>query len=201
MATETTEHTDPNPTPQTFFPFTTTPFRGWGREHNFRGGCGGPCLPWIPWLTRGGVEGPRIVPSVTCPEIPGRTQSLPSRPSRHSNRLPGTRPDPRGIQPCIEVRYRGRNDQVQPLDQRGHSFPRPVDLPRVSSRDRPEIDLVAWSGGVTQNTVASWVQGKERASLVASACRPSRDGPVCYIGRPPVGRVTRFQSTDNRSSR
>ncbi len=34
---------------------------GWGRG------------PWIPWLIQGGVEGSRIVPSITCPEIPGRT--------------------------------------------------------------------------------------------------------------------------------
>ena len=44
---------------------------GWGRG------------PWIPWLIRGGMEGSRIVPSITCPEIPGRTpQNTPNPPNR-----------------------------------------------------------------------------------------------------------------------
>ncbi len=41
MATEPTEPTESNLTPKLFFPFTPTPFRGGGREHNFRGGAAG----------------------------------------------------------------------------------------------------------------------------------------------------------------
>ncbi len=41
MATETTEHTEPNPTPKAYiFPFTSTPFWGWGGP-NFPGGAAG----------------------------------------------------------------------------------------------------------------------------------------------------------------
>ncbi len=46
-------------------------------KRNSRGGQGGfRVFLWIPWLIRGGVEGPRIVPSITCPEIPGRTERI-----------------------------------------------------------------------------------------------------------------------------
>ncbi len=75
-----TEPTEPNPTPKLFFPFTPTPFRGGGKATQLPGrGCGGPCFPL---LIQGGVEGPRIVPSITCPEIPGRTKNNHRRDSR-----------------------------------------------------------------------------------------------------------------------
>ena len=54
MATENTESTDPNRTAKTFSPSPLHLF-GAGEQHNFRDG----------------VEGSRIVPSVTYPEIFG----------------------------------------------------------------------------------------------------------------------------------
>ncbi len=51
---------------------------GEGRGTQLPGrGCGGPRFQWH---IRGGVEGSRIVPSITCPEIPGRTFRWPFRP-------------------------------------------------------------------------------------------------------------------------
>ncbi len=61
----------PQPNPQdTFFPFTTPPFRGRGGTQLPGRGCGGPCFPCFPWLIRGGMEGSRIVPSITHHAIP-----------------------------------------------------------------------------------------------------------------------------------
>ena len=68
----------PQPNPQeTFFPFTPT-FSGDGGEHNFLGGAAG-VRAFCGFRGSSGVgwEGLRIVPSITCPEIPGRTIKLP----------------------------------------------------------------------------------------------------------------------------
>ncbi len=48
-------------------------FGGGGGTQLPERGCGGPCFPCFPWLIQGGVEGSRIVPSITYPKIPGRT--------------------------------------------------------------------------------------------------------------------------------
>ena len=53
IATENTDHTDPNPTPKTFFPFTPHLFGGRGGTQLSGWGCGGPCLPCFPWLNPG----------------------------------------------------------------------------------------------------------------------------------------------------
>ena len=62
----------PQPNPQNFFPLHPHTFLGGATQLPGRG-CGGPCFPCFPWLIRGGVEGSRIVPSITCSGIPGRT--------------------------------------------------------------------------------------------------------------------------------
>ena len=74
----------PEPNPQAFFTLHPHTFSGEGEGEGEGGttqlpgrGCGGPCFPWIQWLIWGGVEGPSIVRSIACPEIPGKPKKGP----------------------------------------------------------------------------------------------------------------------------
>ncbi len=82
MATESTESTDPNPTPRkTFFPLHPPTFSGKGGEHNFRGGAAGVrAFRGFRGSSGVGWKGRESSLQSLAPKIPGRTFRWPFRP-------------------------------------------------------------------------------------------------------------------------